>query len=180
MPSDSDPPSDPQHVTVSRRDSPGIPSAPPAQDSAASLGCLGSLSIWTFAWLAVAWLAISRAWQYPALSALVGAVVSGMVAFIGCRFVLRLLHANSAWTIINISSRVSTPRRASGWIAALLGAGVAVIWNYGIFALLIKSAKAGFGWTILFLLFFALIGLFLLFVLLTGIGVAIDSLRRPK
>jgi hypothetical protein len=180
MPPDPDPPPDPQHVTVSRRDSSDIPNDAPDQYSAASFGCLGALSIWTLAWLAVAYLAISRAWQYPALSALVGAIVSGTVAFIGCRFALRLLHTNSPRTVINISSRVSTPRRAGGWIAALLWCGVAVMWNYGIFALLIKSAKAGYGWTILFLLLWALAGLFLLFVLLTGIGVTIDRLRRPQ
>ena len=180
MPPDPDPPSEPQHVTATRRDPVDFTPNPSPQFSAGAYGCLASLSIWTLAWLAVAYLAISRAWQSPNASALFGAIVSGFVAFLGCRFLLRLLGTNSSWTLINISSFVSIPRQLTGWIAALFGAGVAVLWNCGIFALLIKSARAGFGWTILFLLFCSLFGLFLLYVLLTGIGIMIDWFRRPR
>ncbi len=180
MPPDPEPPPDPQHVTVTRRDNVDFPTDLPNQYSAGSHGCLGTLAIWTLAWLAVAYLAISRAWQSPDFSALVGAIVSGTVAFIGCRFIQRLLRTDSPLTLVNISGYVTIPRQFTGWIAALLAAGVAVALNCGVFVLLIKSAKAGFGWSILILVFFSLVALFLLFVLLTGIGVTIDRLRSRK
>jgi hypothetical protein len=105
-------------------------------------------------------------------------MVSGLVAFVGCRVSVALLKAHSPGNVINVSSYVSMPRRLIGWVAALVWFAAAVAWNLGVFATLFKLAQAGRGWMILLLLLWSLVGLFLLFVLLTGIGVTIDSLLR--
>jgi len=165
-----------EHVTVKRKDHLDANAKVPGQFSAGSYGCLAAILIWTLGWITVAYLAISRASRSPNVSALIGALVSGLVAFIGCRISLRVLRRHSPGDVPNVSGYVSMPRRVMGWFAALVWCGVAVAWNLGIFGLLVKLARAGDGWMILLLLFWSLVGLVLLYVLLTGIGIVIDSL----
>jgi hypothetical protein len=167
---------EPEHVTVKLKDHLDANAEVPGQFSAGSYGCLGAILIWTLGWITVAYLAISRASRSPNVSALIGALVSGLVAFIGCRISLRVLRRHSPVDVPSISGYVSMPRRVTGWIAALVWCGVAVAWNLGVFGMLFKFALAGDGWIILLMLFWSLIGLVLLFILLTGIGVVIDSL----
>jgi hypothetical protein len=179
-PKDAIIPSETERVTVNRRERVEVDSENPSKKSAGNYGCLGSIAIWTLGWVAVASLAISRAWQFPDGSAILAAIVSGMVAFIGCRISLALLRRNSPGNFINASSYISVPRQAIGWLSAILSAALVIAWNFVVFEMLINLARAGRGWMILFLLFASLIGLFLLFVLLTGIGVIIDSRRRDS
>jgi hypothetical protein len=170
--------SEPEHVSVRRQDPLDSGATIPGQFSAGSYGCLGAISIWTLGWVTVAYLAVSRAWRSPDGSAILGAIVSGLVAFVGCRVSVALLKTHSPGNVISVSSYVSMPRRLIGWVAALVWFAAAVVWNLGVFATLFKLAQAGRGWTVLLLLLWSLVGLFLLFVLLTGIGVTIDSLLR--
>jgi hypothetical protein len=169
-----------EQVTVNRRERVETNPEIRGQSSAGKYGCLGSIAIWTIGWLAVAFLAISRASRVPDGPEFIGAFVSGLVAIIGCRISLGLLRKNSPGLVVNFSSYVSMPRRATGWITAIFWAAFALGCNLSIFWLLLDMAKAGRGWMILFLLFWSLIGLVLLFILITGIGVVIDSRSREN
>jgi hypothetical protein len=167
-----------EHVTVNRRDGSNVGPEISDQFSAGNYGCLGAISIWTFGWVAIAFLAISRVWRSPDGSALLGAVVAAMVALTGSRFSLALLRQGRSATRVNISFFVSKPRRAFGWLIVLLLLAAALFWNLAVFLALIRTAKAGHGWTMLFLTIWSVAGLFALYVVFTGTGVTIDNLRR--
>lgn len=154
---------------------------PPAGIGRASFakhGCLASTLVWTVGWVAVASLAVSRAIRSVEISSFVGGMVSSVMTLIGCLAILHVVKTGGRQQTTQPPVSESWQRRIVGWFAALVWCGVAVVWNVGIFGLLLREARAGHGWTLLLLLLWSLIGWFLLFVLFVGIGCAIDGLLR--
>lgn len=142
-------------------------------------GCLLSTAVWGLSWIAVAAVAFERvrhSTDLPSVFALALSAALGAVATW-----LALLFAKAAGTRESEAPTAKEPwyRQITGWFAAIVWCGAAVLWNFGIIGTLLRLAREGRGWFMIVLLPWSFVGWFLMFVLFTGLGVVIDSLIAP-
>jgi hypothetical protein len=152
--------------------------APLAGDGRVSFGRYGFLAsgiVWTLGWIAVSSVAIARMARSVELASIIGVVVSVVMMLIGIRAVAFRAIVGGI-RAKEPSSAESWGRRITGWFAALFWCAGAVVWNVGIFGVLLREAHAGHGWVVLLLVLWSLIGWFLLSVLFVGIGCGIDAI----
>ncbi len=74
----------------------------------------------------------------------------------------------------------SWARRISSWIAATVWCLFGALWNLAVFSGIIRAIADGQSLSLLIFIPFSLIGLFLLIVFFTGIGVSLDFLFQTK
>ena len=107
--------------------------------------------------------------------AMLAVLVSGAVAVWGWLRVYSTASAERSPVPVDTTGTERAHRRVLGWLAALVWCGAAVAWNVGMIAAQIRLAGDGRGGTVLLLVPWSLIGLFLLRVLFASVTVAVDT-----
>jgi hypothetical protein len=139
-------------------------------------GCLLSTAVWGLSWIAVAAVAFERVRYSRDLPSVVGLILSATLGAAATWLTLRLARATGTAKSDAPTEKEPWYRRVTGWFAAIVWCGAAILWNFSIIQVLLHIAHEGRGWFMIFLLPWSLIGWFLMFVLFTGLGVVVDSL----
>jgi hypothetical protein len=177
----------------------GMPKLPTGK--AADYCVLLATAVWTFCWLGAACLAMARIAQAMDAEALAVLAITVLVAGTGCVLVvLGLLHCFNAGrpTIFasadnaaqsrdqmqakDSSSQGPSHRRILNLIISrvfsVIWCGVAIVWTFGCFVVMLGVASRGPSWFMLVLVPFSLVSLTLLFGLFGAAAAVIESLVR--
>lgn len=130
---------------------------------------------WTLGWLLGAGCA-AQYWNSSQNS--LPLIVTGTVAALGSCLTVRTLSREGKSDTANASEAKieSWGRRLSGGLAVVAWSAFALIWNFGVFGSIARSAFDGNVLGIVILIPFSLIGFFLLTMLFTSIALVLDSL----
>jgi hypothetical protein len=142
---------------------------------------IAATGVWTLAWLAAAYAAVSRAAASADASAWLGAGIALLMVALHSWVLLRLLRTDRHQVSPAARSEHRTygepwPRRLLGYLAVLLFVGVAVAWNVGFIGWLVQAADEEEGWWMLVLVPWSLLGWLLLVMLFAALGVIFSSL----
>ena len=141
---------------------------------------LTSAAIWTMQWMLVAGIAGARALRFPDLASIVGACAAVSLVLWGSRATLRATRPRLRFVTNRQSEAGSCAKLLGQWVVALIWCAVGLAWNVAVFSMLILAARKGNGWLILFLLLWSFIGLFLLFIISSSIGIMTQAIGRAS
>ena len=144
--------------------------------SASRYAGVAATLVWSLGWIAAACVALLRLGQAGADRGLVNMAVGLVLAALGLIVTVRSARHKPAAEPEGKPIHESWAHRFGTWVATVAWCGIGFVWNVAVFSSLIRASYAGQCLTLLILIPFSLIGLFLLLVMFTGLGVAVDSL----
>jgi hypothetical protein len=134
--------------------------------------------VWTLGWMRIVILTA----QHPSATNSTGAAARVIVAVVGvvvgCWLMFRCYPRGPDINTNKPSPPEPWYRRVTGSIATMVWCAVAAVWNLSIYAVLVRSAIRGQTANFFLLIPFEIIGFFLLLLLFTCVGVALDFILR--
>jgi len=130
-------------------------------------------ALWTLTWVVAAYFAGERLLSSRGAVDILNVFVALACVAFGCWAIARSVPNH----VCLLSGPGPWSNRVGGWFAVIVWCIVATLWNTSMVGSLVRAAISG-HFTLVVMIPFSLIGLFLLITLFTCAGVAIDSLLQ--
>ena len=144
--------------------------------SASRYAGVAATLVWSLGWLASACVALQRLGGSGVDAELVNVAVAVVLTALGLIVTVRSARHKPAAEPEAKTTHEPWAHRFGSWVAAVAWCGVGFFWNVAVIGSLIRASYAGKCLTLLIMIPFSLIGLLLLLVTFTSLGVAVDCL----